>query len=106
MPHLFRTLDGTQWKPGQPIPLTLADGTTAHGVWAGSAQDEKLAWWLGKPGSDLGQTEEVAEIAVIALNLVGNSLIYQMICLLICVLIKWQPTMVPKHCGTKFPPLR
>ena len=64
MPHLFRTLDGKQWKPSQPIHLTLADGTKVEGIWAGSAQEEKLAWWLRKPGNILAQTDEVAEIAV------------------------------------------
>ena len=64
MPHLFRTLDGKQWKPSQPIHLTLADGTKVEGIWAGSAQEEKLAWWLRKPGNTLAQTDEVAEIAV------------------------------------------
>ncbi len=64
MPHLFRALDGTLWKPGQSIPLTLAGGTKVSGIWAGSAQEEKLAWWLRQPGSDLAQSEEVAEVAV------------------------------------------
>lgn len=64
MPHLFKTRDGTVWKPGKSVALTLPDGTKAEGVWAGSAQEEKLGWWLRPPGSDLGQTEEVAEIAV------------------------------------------
>ena len=64
MPHLFRTLDGKQWKPSQPITLTLVDGTKVEGIWAGSAQEEKLAWWLRKPGNLLAQTAEVAEIAV------------------------------------------
>lgn len=64
MPHLFRTLDGKQWKAGQPIRLTLADGTKAEGIWAGSAQEEKLAWWLRKPGNVIAQTEDVSEIAV------------------------------------------
>ncbi|QIF03139.1 hypothetical protein [Roseimicrobium sp. ORNL1] len=64
MPHLFRTHDGTEWKPGKPMPLTLADGTQVEGVWAGSAQVEKLSWWLGKHGHDLAQTDEVAAVAV------------------------------------------
>jgi hypothetical protein len=64
MPHLFRTHDGTEWKPGKPMPLTLADGTKVEGVWAGSAQVEKLQWWLGEPGSNLCQTDEVAAVAV------------------------------------------
>jgi hypothetical protein len=64
MPHLFRTRDGIEWKPSRPIPLTLADGTKTEGIWAGSAQVEKLSWWLGKPGHDLTQTDEVASVAV------------------------------------------
>ncbi|HSI62223.1 MAG TPA: hypothetical protein VLE43_03870 [Candidatus Saccharimonadia bacterium] len=46
------------------MSLTLADGTRVEGVWAGSAQCEKLKWWLGKSGHDLAQTDEVAEVAV------------------------------------------
>lgn len=64
MPHLYRTLDGTVWRPSKGVSLTRADGTKMEGIWAGSAQEEKLAWWLRPPGSDLAQTEEVAEIAV------------------------------------------
>jgi hypothetical protein len=64
MPHLFRTRDGKQWRPSQPIYLTLADGTKVEGIWAGSAQEEKLAWWLRKPGNKLAQTDEVAEVGV------------------------------------------
>jgi hypothetical protein len=64
MPHLFRTLDGKQWKPSQRIYLMLPNGAKVEGIWAGSAQEEKLAWWLRKPGNILAQTEEVAEIAV------------------------------------------
>ena len=44
--------------------MTLADGTKVEGIWAGSATEEKLVWWLRTPGNDLAQTEEVAEIAV------------------------------------------
>lgn len=64
MPHLFRTIDEKLWKASQLIPLKLADGTPVEGIWAGSAQEEKLAWWLRKPGSELAQTGEVSEIAV------------------------------------------
>ena len=64
MPHLFRTADGQLWKASQPLDLTLADGTKVEAVWGGSAQEEKLAWWLAKPGHQLAQTREVAEVAV------------------------------------------
>jgi hypothetical protein len=64
MPHLFRSSDDTLWKPASPIPLELADGTKTEGIWAGSAQDEKLAWWLRNPGNQLAQSGEVAEIAI------------------------------------------
>jgi hypothetical protein len=64
MPHQFRTRDGKLYKASQPVSLTLADGTKAEGIWGGSAQVEKLKWWLGKPGHELAQTEEVAEVAV------------------------------------------
>jgi len=64
MPHLFRTPDGAEWKPSHPVPLTLADSTKVEGIWAGSAQEEKLRWWLGKPGHELAQTAEVSAIAV------------------------------------------
>lgn len=65
MPHLFRTTGGSLRKPGHPpIPLTLTDGTQVEGIWAGSAQEEKLDWWLRKPGHELTQSEAVAEVAV------------------------------------------
>ena len=64
MHHLFRTLDGKLRKASQPLALTFSDGTKAEGLWGGSAQNEKLQWWLNKPGHDLAQTEEVAEVAV------------------------------------------
>lgn len=64
MPHLFRNLDGKLWKPGEPVFLTLADGTKVEGVWAGSAREDKLARWLRAPGNELAQTEEVSEIAI------------------------------------------
>lgn len=64
MPHLFRTTDGTLWKASQPLDLTLADGSKIEAVWGGSAQEEKLSWWLAKPGHLLAQTQEVAEVAV------------------------------------------
>ena len=63
MPNLFRTLDGQIRKPSQAISFELADGSVLEGVWAGSAQEEKLNWWLRNPGSDLAQSEPVAEIA-------------------------------------------
>lgn len=64
MPHLFRTRDGIEWRPGQPMPLALADGSPIEGIWAGSAQSEKLKWWLNHPGFLLAQTREVAAVAV------------------------------------------
>lgn len=64
MPHLFRTLDGKLWKASQPLDLTLADGTPIAGLWGGSAQHEKLDWWLRKPGHLLAQTDLVAQVAV------------------------------------------
>jgi hypothetical protein len=64
MPHLFRTPDGHEHKPGTPISLSRADGTAVKGIWGGSAREERLSWWLKKPGSDLVQTEEVSEIAI------------------------------------------
>lgn len=64
MPHLFRTLDGRLWKASQPLDLSLADGRQVEAVWGGSAQEEKLAWWLAKPGHELSQTQEVAAVAV------------------------------------------
>ncbi|MBC7980762.1 MAG: hypothetical protein H7Y36_09395 [Armatimonadetes bacterium] len=64
MPHLFRTVDGELHKPGAPISLTTADGVVVEGIWGGSAQVEKLGWWLKKPGHELMQTEEVSEIAI------------------------------------------
>jgi len=63
MPNLFRTLDGTVWKPGLPLALTLADGTSLEGVWTGSATDEKRDWWLRTPGNELAQTAEIAAVA-------------------------------------------
>ncbi|MGL4400313.1 MAG: hypothetical protein ACRCXD_10625 [Luteolibacter sp.] len=64
MPHLFRTTDGTVWKPGKPFPLELADGSMVEGLWAGCAQYEKLSWWLKKPGNQLARSFEVSEIAI------------------------------------------
>lgn len=64
MPNLFRTVDGTVWKPGQSVSLVLADGTAVEGTWMGSAQDEKRNWWLRTPGNELTQTS--AEVAAVA----------------------------------------
>ena len=64
MPHQFRTRDGKLYKASQPVSLIRADGTRTEGIWGGSAQVEKLPWWLRKPGHELAQTEEVAEVAV------------------------------------------
>ncbi len=64
MPHLFRTADNRVWKASQPIPLFRADGTECEGIWGGSAQGEKLKWWLSKPGNELMQTAVVSGVAV------------------------------------------
>ena len=64
MPHLFRTLDGKLWEPREILSLTLADGTSVGGIWGGSAQEEKLRWWLSHPGNELAQSEVVAEIVI------------------------------------------
>ena len=63
MPHLYRTLEGIERKPGAPIPLLFADGSSVEGIWAGSATDEKLGWWLRKAGNQIAQSEPVAAIA-------------------------------------------
>ena len=63
MPNLYRTLDGHERKPGQPLPFQLASGALVEAVWAGSATEEKLEWWLRKAGSQLGQSEQVAAVA-------------------------------------------
>jgi hypothetical protein len=64
MPHLFRTADGTLWKPGERVALILADGTRIQGTWAGSAKEERLKWWMNQHGNRLAQTEQVSEIAI------------------------------------------
>ena len=63
MPHLYRTADGIERKPGTPIPLQLFDGSPIEGVWAGSATEEKLDWWLRKAGSQIAQSEPVVAVA-------------------------------------------
>jgi len=63
MPNLFRTLDGREWKPKDILALTLPDGTKCEGTWTGSATDEKRDWWVGKPGNELTQCDEVAAVA-------------------------------------------
>lgn len=64
MPNLYRTPDGKERKPGTPLSFQLAGGSIVQGVWAGSATEEKLGWWLHKPGNQLAQSEPVAAIAV------------------------------------------
>ena len=64
MPNLYRTLDGHERKPSTPLPFQLADGSLVEGIWAGSAMEEKLDWWLRKAGNELVQSEVVAAIAV------------------------------------------
>jgi len=63
MPNLFRTPDGHEWKPGDTLPLTLPDGTTTEGIWAGSATEEKLAGWLRPRGNQIAQSEMVTSVA-------------------------------------------
>jgi len=64
MPNLFRSTDGALWKAGDSLPLHLADGTPVEGVWAGSAMEEKLDWWLRRSaGAQFAQTAEVAAVA-------------------------------------------
>ena len=63
MPHFFRTRDGIERKPGTLIPLQLADGSPTEGVWAGSATDERLGWWLRQTGNQITQSELVAAVA-------------------------------------------
>lgn len=60
----FRTKSGREWRPGEEVPLELAEGGAATGVWAGFATREKLEWWLRGPGNVLAQMrEEVVEVA-------------------------------------------
>jgi hypothetical protein len=63
MPNLFRTTVGQERKPGPVIQFELADGSAVEAIWAGSATEEKLDWWLRKPGSQLAQSEPVAAVA-------------------------------------------
>ena len=63
MCNLYRDGKGDVWKPGQKVPVMFADGTESEGVWAGSAREEKLDWWLGKAGNVLAQSELVTEVA-------------------------------------------
>lgn len=64
MCNLFRTLDGRQRRPSTQIPVQLADGRSIEGTWAGSAKEEKLDWWLRKPGNQLVQSEPVSAVAL------------------------------------------
>src|SRR5436190_5571347 len=65
MPHLFRTLHGREYRPGENLRLVLANGTETEGIWGGSAQGEKLQWWVNKPGHDLTQTkDQISGIAI------------------------------------------
>ena len=63
MPNLFQTCAGLERKPGTPIPFHLTDGSSVEGIWAGSATDEKLEWWLRKTGNQIAQSEPVAAFA-------------------------------------------
>lgn len=64
MCNIYRTKKGKVCKAGKPVDLSLADGSKTEGVWGGSATEEKLDWWLKKPGNELTQTDEVAEVGV------------------------------------------
>src|SRR4051794_13058148 len=64
MPNLYRTPDGSERKPSTSLSFQLADGSIVEGIWAGSATEEKLDWWLRKRGNQLVQSELVAAIAV------------------------------------------
>jgi hypothetical protein len=64
MPNLYRTLEGDERKPGPRLSFQLADGQVVEGIWAGSATEEKLPWWLRQPGNQLAQSEPVAAFAV------------------------------------------
>lgn len=63
MPNLFRTTTGQERKPGPEIPFELCDGTRIEAIWAGSATEEKLPWWLGRAGNQLAQSEPVSAVA-------------------------------------------
>lgn len=63
MPNFFRTATGRECKAGQAFPLTLPDGTLLEGTWAGSAQNEKLSWWLQKSGHQLAESGEISAFA-------------------------------------------
>lgn len=64
MPKRYRTPgDGEQW-PGMPLSVQLANGRWVSCIWAGSAQEEKLSWWLGKSGNELAQSDLVATVAL------------------------------------------
>lgn len=64
MCNIYRTKKGKVCKAGKPVDLSLADGSKTQGVWGGSATEEKLDWWIKKPGHELTQTDEVAEVGV------------------------------------------
>lgn len=65
MPHLFRTIHGREFRPGENLRLVLANGTEAWGIWGGSAKGEKLPWWVNKPGHQLAQTtDQISGIAI------------------------------------------
>lgn len=63
MPNLYRTLKGLIRKPGIPLPFQFADGGIEEAIWAGSATEEKLNWWLRDVGHQLAQSEAVAAVA-------------------------------------------
>lgn len=63
MPNFFRTHDGRARKASNLLPLTLPDGAIIEDVWAGSAMEEKLSWWLSRSGHQLTQSEEISKIA-------------------------------------------
>jgi hypothetical protein len=66
MPHRFRSKEGKVYGPGSKTPFAVwfPDGTEAEVIWGGCAQNEKLGWWLRKPGHGIAQTGEVAAVAI------------------------------------------
>ena len=66
MPHRFRSKEGIVYGPGSKTPFAVGfpDGREVEVIWGGCAQNEKLAWWLRKPGHGIAQTGEVAAVAI------------------------------------------
>ena len=47
-----------------PLTCPAQTGRVVEVIWGGCAQNEKLAWWLRKPGHGIAQTGEVAAVAI------------------------------------------